>query len=155
MAYKGGMSMDFNPAILWLAALIFFIVVEIATVGLTTIWFAGGALIAEIGQLFKAPFWLQVVLFLAVSVVLLLFTRPLAVKYINKNRTKTNVNSLVGKQAIVIEDIDNIKSLGRVRLQGIEWMARTADPEEKAQVDDVVHILAVEGVKLIVTKEKQ
>lgn len=147
--------MDFNPAILWLAALIFFVVIEIATVGLTTIWFAGGALIAEIAQLLNAPFWLQVVLFFVVSIVLLVVTRPLAIKYINRNRTKTNVDSLIGKQAVVIEDIDNIKGLGRVRIQGIEWMARTKNPDEKPHVNDVVHILAVEGVKLIVTEAKQ
>lgn len=147
--------MDFNPAILWLAALIFFVVIEAATIGLTTIWFAGGALIAEIAQLLNAPFWLQVVLFFVTSITLLVVTRPLAVKYINKNRTKTNVDSLIGKQAVVIEDIDNIKGLGRVRIQGNEWMARTKDYDEKLHVNDVVHILAVEGVKLIVTEEKE
>lgn len=146
--------MDFNPAILWLAALVIFIIIEIATVGLATIWFAGGALIAEIAVLLHAPFWLQVVLFFTVSFILLLFTRPLAVKYINKNRVKTNVDSLIGKQAVVIEPIDNVKGEGRVRVQGMEWMARTRDDSEKPAVDDVVNIQAVKGVKLIVTTVK-
>ena len=147
--------MDFSPAILWLAILIICIVIEVATVGLTSIWFAGGALIAELAQLLNAPFWLQTVLFFAVSLVLLFVTRPLAVKYINKNRTKTNVDSLIGKQAVVIEPIDNVSGQGRVLVQGMEWMARTADDGEKIASDAVVNIQSVNGVKLIVTSAEK
>lgn len=147
--------MDFNPAILWLAILVVCIVIEIATVGLMSIWFAGGALIAEIAQLLSAPFWLQTVLFFAVSLVLLFVTRPLAVKYINTNRTKTNADSLIGKQAVVIEPIDNVKGQGRVLVQGMEWMARTVSDDEKAAVDAVVNIQSINGVKLIVTSAEK
>ena len=78
----------------WLVLLILFIVAELATMGLTTIWFAGGALIAAIAAALHAPLVLQVALFLIVSIVLLFFTRPIAVKYFNKDRVRTNVESM-------------------------------------------------------------
>ena len=67
--------------IIWLVLLIVAIVAEVLTMGLTTIWFAGGALVAIFAAILNAPVWLQVVLFLVVSLVLLIFTRPVAVKY--------------------------------------------------------------------------
>lgn len=142
--------MEMNPAILWLVALIIFVAIEIATVGLTTIWFAGGALVAEIAELMSAPFWLQVVLFFAVSIALLIFTRPLAMKYINKNQTKTNVDSLIGRQAVVTEDIDNIRGHGKALVQGMTWTARAKD-DTLISANEIVNIEAVDGVKLIVT----
>ena len=62
----------------WLVALIVFIIIEFVTMGLTTIWFAGGALVASVAAAFQAPIWLQVTLFLVVSLLLLFFTRPIA-----------------------------------------------------------------------------
>ena len=96
-------------SVCWLGILIVLVIIELATLGLTTIWFAGGALIAFIASLLGASIAVQVVLFLAVSVVLLFFTRPLAMKYVNKNRIKTNVDSLIGQKAIVLTDIDNLR----------------------------------------------
>ena len=87
-------------SVLWLAVLAVLLVIEIATLGLTTIWFAGGALIAFLVSLAGGPLWLQITLFLIVSVVLLLFTRPLALKYMNKGVEKTNVDSIPGKAAL-------------------------------------------------------
>ena len=87
-------------SVLWLAVLAVLLVIEIATLGLTTIWFAGGALIAFLVSLAGGPLWLQITLFLIVSVVLLLFTRPLALKYMNKGVEKTNVDSIPGKSGI-------------------------------------------------------
>ena len=84
--------------IIWLAILAFFLVVEAITAGLATIWFAGGALAAAIAAYLGAEIWLQILLFLAVSIILLIFTRPLAVKYMSKDLEKTNVNSLIGKK---------------------------------------------------------
>ena len=95
--------------IFWLVLLIVAIVVEVLTMGLTTIWFAGGALVAILATLLHAPIWLQVILFMAVSLLLLFFTRPVAVKYFNKDRVRTNVESLIGRQAIVTAEIDNLR----------------------------------------------
>ena len=98
--------------------------------------------------------WLQVVLFVAASLVLLYFTRPIAVKYFNKDRIKTNAESLVGQQAIVISEIDNLQGIGQVTVGGQEWTARTTREGITLPVGSVVVIKAINGVKLMV-EEKQ
>ena len=135
---------------LWLVLLILFIVAELATMGLTTIWFAGGALIAAIAAALHAPLVLQVALFLVVSIVLLFFTRPIAVKYFNKDRVRTNVESMIGRQAIVISEINNLEGVGQVTVSGQEWSARSRNEAQQIPVGTVVVVCAVSGVKLIV-----
>lgn len=144
-----------NYTILWLIALVLFIFIEIATMGLTTIWFAGGALIAVIAAALGAPVILQVILFLAASLALLYFTRPIAVKYFNKDRVKTNAESLVGRQAIVISEINNLQGIGQVTVGGQEWSARTAEDDMHLPVGSVADIVAIHGVKLIVKERKE
>ena len=85
---------------LWLVVLIVSIGVEVATLGLTSIWFAGGAVVAVIVAAVHGPVWLQILLFFAVSLLLLFFTRPIAVRYFNRDRVRTNVESMIGRQAI-------------------------------------------------------
>lgn len=138
--------------ILWLAALIVLLIVEFLTMGLTTIWFAGGALIALIAALCGAPLWLQIVLFIVVSIVLLLVTRPIAMKYWNKDRIKTNAESLIGQTALVTEEIDNLKAKGVVIVNGNEWTARSAD-NRLISKDAVVIIKEIQGVKLLVEEK--
>lgn len=135
--------------IFWLVILIAALIVEVLTMGLTTIWFAGGALIALIAAALGGPLWLQIGVFLVVSIVLLIFTRPLAVKYFNKDRVRTNVESLVGKQAIVLSRIDNVQGIGQVSVSGQEWSARSYTDNEKMEQGAVVTIVAISGVKLI------
>ena len=100
--------------IMWLIVLAVFLVIEAITVGLTTIWFAGGALLAAIASVLGASVLVQWILFLVVSLVLLIFTRPLAVRYMNKGVPKTNVNSLIGEKAVVIQKINNLEQTGQV-----------------------------------------
>lgn len=138
--------------IAWLVILAVLLVIEIATLGLTTIWFAGGALAAFLVSLAGGSLWLQIVLFLAVSVILLIFTRPLAVKYMNNNVQKTNVDSIPGETAVVILAIDNLKAEGQVMVNGLEWSARSKDGR-RIEEGKVVRVTAVEGVKLIVEEE--
>ena len=147
--------MDLNMTVLWLAILVVLVVIELLTMGLTTIWFAGGALVATIASLFGAPLALQVILFLAASALLLCFTRPIAVKYFNKDRVRTNAESLVGRQAIVISEIDNLQGIGHVNVGGMEWSARTRVDGVKLPVGTVTTILAINGVKLIVEERKE
>ncbi len=147
--------MDLNMTVLWLAILVVLVVIELLTMGLTTIWFAGGALVATIASLFGAPLALQVILFLAASAFLLYFTRPIAVKYFNKDRVRTNAESLVGRQAIVISEIDNLQGIGQVNVGGMEWSARTRVDGVKLPVGTVTTILAINGVKLIVEERKE
>lgn len=138
---------------IWLIIFVACIIVEIATMGLATIWFAGGSLIAAVAAAAGAPVWLQIILFFAVSLVLLYFTRPLAVKYFNKNRLKTNVESLIGRQAIVISEINNLQGIGQVTVGGQEWSARSVDENKEIKVGTVVVIREISGVKLMVEEQ--
>jgi len=138
---------------IWLIIFVACIIVEIATMGLATIWFAGGSLVAAVAAAVGAPVWLQVILFFAVSLVLLYFTRPIAVKYFNKDRVKTNVESLIGRQAIVISDISNLHGTGQVTVGGQEWSARSVNENQEIKVGAVVVIRAISGVKLMVEEQ--
>ncbi len=135
---------------LWLIIMITCLFIEAMTVSLVCIWFAGGALIALIAAALHAPLWLQVILFLLVSLVLLFFTRPIAVKYFNKDRIKTNAESLVGKQAIVTAQINNLKATGEATVNGQHWTARSAVDSVVITEGAVVEIKDIKGVKLIV-----
>lgn len=141
--------------VIWLVVLILMIVAEVVTLGLSSIWFAGGALIALLAALLSLPVWIQILLFLAVSMALLLFTRPVAVKYFNKDRIRTNVEGLIGRQAIVISEIDNLQGIGQVTVGGQEWSARSEEDGILLAAGCVVRIVAVSGVKLIVREDEQ
>ncbi|MDD3369441.1 MAG: NfeD family protein [Lachnospiraceae bacterium] len=149
------MNFGMNYTMLWLALLVVFVVIELVTMGLTTIWFAGGALVATILAVAGAPLWSQIVLFVVVTVILLFFTRPIAVKYFNKDRAKTNVEGMIGKQAIVISEIDNLQGIGQVNVGGQEWSARSVQPEVTIPIGAVVVVREVQGVKLMVEERKE
>lgn len=140
--------------IAWLILLAIFLAVEAATAGLTTIWFAAGALAAGAAAYFGGDIVLQLIVFFVVSVLLLLFTRPAAMRLMNQSSHATNVNSLVGKRAIVTEEIDNLHQIGKVQLQDIDWMARSMTDDIRIEKDAVVVIREVRGVTLIVEKEQ-
>lgn len=135
--------------IVWLAILIVLVLIEIITLGLTTIWFAGGALAAFIASLLGAGIPVQITLFVVVSLLLLGGTRPYAVKHFNKERIKTNAESLIGSCGIVLEDINNLEATGTVQVNGLEWSARAADDSLIAKGKEVL-IEKISGVKLIV-----
>lgn len=134
----------------WLILFIIFIVFEIATLGLTTIWFAGGAIVAFILALADVHIGIQIVVFFSVSFLLLFFTRPLAQKYINKNTVKTNVDELIGKVVKCSETIDNFNEMGSVRINGNDWMARTVADGMTIPKDTLVQIVEIQGVKALV-----
>lgn len=141
--------------ILWLIILAVLLLIEALTVGLTTIWFAGGALAAAIASGMGAGILIQWSLFLVISVTMLIFTRPLAVRYMNRGVEKTNVNSLIGRKAVVIQKISNLEQTGQVRINDIEWMARSTSDEVTISENSIVMIEEVQGVKLIVREEKE
>ncbi len=141
--------------LIWLGILAALLFIEAITAGLTTIWFAGGALIAAIASYAGANLTIQILLFLCVSVVLLIFTRPVAMRYFNKETVQTNANSLIGKKAVVIQEIDNLAQTGQVRINDIEWTARSVDDKAKIEKDTIVEIREIQGVKLIVKKTDQ
>lgn len=135
--------------IFWLVMVAVMLVIEIFTLGLTTIWFSLGAVAAAVAAGVEAPLWVQILLFSVVSVVIMLLVRPFAMKVMNRDRIKTNIEEVVGGQAEVIEAIDNQKEQGRVRFRGVEWMARSKDGSA-IEVGAVVTVEAVSGVKLLV-----
>lgn len=136
--------------VFWSVLIIVCMLIEIITVGLTSIWFAGGALAALIACGLHAPVPVQAALFFAVSLVLLLFTRPFAIKYLNPRRTRTNYEEAIGQKVRVTEEIDNSKETGRVTLKGMEWTARSALDQVVIPVGEIAEVTAVSGVKLIV-----
>lgn len=138
--------------IFWLVMVAVMLVIEIFTLGLTTIWFSLGAVAAAVAAGVGAPLWVQILLFSVVSVVIMILVRPFAMKVMNRDRIKTNIEEVVGGQAEVIEAIDNQKEQGRVRFRGVEWMARSADGSTIA-VGTVVTVEAVSGVKLLVKEQ--
>ena len=137
-------------SVFWLALLVVLLVIELATLGLTTIWFAGGSLAAFLVSLFYDQLAVEIVVFAAVSAVLLIFTRPFAVKYINRNRVKTNTDSLIGQTAVVTEAVDNLAGTGQAAIAGQTWTARAKEDGIKIQEGSVVTVLKISGVKLIV-----
>lgn len=141
----GGNSMN----IIWLAAMIAFIVLEVSTVSLTCIWFALGALAALIAALCHAPVWLQLVWFFVVSVLTLIATRPLVKKFINAKTQPTNADMLIGQTCVVLEPISNLSETGAVKVGGKVWTARSIDGTVFAPGEKVVAV-RIEGVKLIV-----
>ena len=141
--------------IIWLGVLAVLLVIEGLTTALTTIWFAGGALAAAIAAGIGMGIVPQLLLFFCVSLVLLFFTRPAALKLMRKDTEKTNVDSLLGKTAVVIQKIDNLAQTGQVRINDIEWLARTSDDKEIIPEKTVVTITEVRGVKLIVKVKKE
>lgn len=147
--------MQMNNTVFWLIVLVVLIATEIATMGLTTIWFAAGALVAAIISLLGGNVWWQVGIGLVVSLLLLFFTRPIAVKYFNRERVRTNVESLVGRQAIVISEVNNLQGTGQVNISGQEWSARASSDSVTYPVGSVVNVVAISGVKLIVEERKR
>ena len=141
--------------LIWLGILAALLFIEAIPAGLTTIWFAGGAFIAAIASYAGANLTIQILLFLCVSVILLIFTRPVAMRYFNKETVQTNANSLIGKKAVVIQEIDNLAQTGQVRINDIEWTARSVDDGVKIEKDTIVEIREIQGVKLIVRKTDQ
>ena len=136
--------------ILWLALMVVFLVTEAATVTMVSLWFAAGSLAALAASLLHEPVWLQVVLFLAVSALLLAALRPMARKHFTPKLSKTNVDAVVGSRGYVTADIDNVSATGTVKLGAMEWTARStagcAIPK-----GTLVQVDKIEGVKAFVT----
>ena len=140
--------------IFWLILFVIFLIIEILTMGLTTIWFAGGALVAFILAYVGFGLPVQIIVFLLVSIALLVLTRAIAMKFFNQERQKTNAERLIGQKAVVLEKIDTLHGTGRAEVNGMEWSAKTDDAEETIEAGEVVVIEGIQGVKLIVNKEE-
>ena len=136
---------------IWIVAAIIFIIIEAATMGLATIWFAFAAIAAWLVQIIGVPPLGQIAVFLIVSAVLLYFTRPIALKYFKVGRTKTNADRLVGETGKVTEEINNLNAKGLVKISGQIWTSRSLE-NNVIPIETLVKVERIDGVKLIVSK---
>ncbi len=135
--------------IFWAAAIILFGVAEAVTAQLVSIWFVVGAIASLIAAIFSASIPIQIIVFIAVTILALVITRPLVKKYIHPKKEYTNADKVIGQTGIVAEDIDNIKATGQVKVDGKVWTARSADNSIIPTGNEII-IDRIEGVKLIV-----
>ena len=137
-------------AIFWLAAMVIFIIAEATTVTLVSIWFAVGALGAILIALLGGGLTLQVTVFLALAIVLLIFLRGAVRKHFTPRITRTNVDSVIGATGIVVTPVNNIAALGQVQINGVEWSARSTDGTHIG-AGALVKVDKIEGVKVLVS----
>ena len=137
-------------AIAWLVLMVLFLVAEASTISLVSLWFAFGCLAAMIVSLVGGPLWLQMVVFILVSVVTLLLLRPLVRKYVTPKMSPTNVDSVLGSEGFVTTPIDNLTASGQVKLGAMFWTARSTTGA-KIPADTLVRVDRIEGVKVFVS----
>lgn len=140
--------MNIVLSFVWTALIIIFAIIEGMTMGLTSIWFAIGALVALLASAIKLPFWVQLLVFSLTSILMIIYTRPVAKKVLKIGENKTNIDSLIGKKGIVLKEINDYQT-GQVKVKGQIWTAKNAASGPLHEGDEV-EIIAVEGVKLIV-----
>ncbi len=144
--------MSFIMAVLWLVVMIVLVIVEVVTLGLVCIWFAIGALFAAVVAVFGGPWWLQLIAFVVVSAVTLIFTKPIAKKYFTDKIQKTNSEDLVGKKVMITEEVNNSLATGVAVASGLEWTARSKEDGITFEKGEFALVHAIEGVKLILVK---
>ncbi|MBR4670983.1 MAG: NfeD family protein [Butyrivibrio sp.] len=147
------MNIISTAAAFWLILTVILAIVELATVGLVTIWFAAGSFIAMFFAAFGASIPVQIAVFALVSVICIAAVRPLAAKYLNNNVEKTNIDSIIGKRLVVKVEIDNLKESGKVDFEGSTWLARSEDNNITIPEGAEVTVVRVEGNKLIVKRD--
>lgn len=145
--------MEVSLAIFWLVLAIVMAVIELATMGLVTIWFTIGAVFALLLSLFGTPLWAQILVFVVVSALVLVLVRPIAAKYVNNRTVKTNIDALIGRKLVAKEDIDNLKGTGKVDMDGTTWRAVSTMDNIVIRKDELVRIVKVSGAKVIVERE--
>ncbi len=141
--------MEFTMLLFWIVALVVLIIVEAVTAQMLTIWFAAGAAGAIVAERLGAEMWLQWVVFVAVSAVALVATRPLVKKLTKTKVQPTNADRCIGQTAVVTEEINNIEGRGQVHVNGVTWTARSLDGTVFKK-DEKVTVERIDGVKLIV-----
>ena len=141
-----------NMMTFWLILMIICIIVEIGTVGLVSIWFAGGSLVACFLDMAGVHVVVQVVAFFVVSLLLLAVTRPFASRWLNRSRKKTNYEGVIGKVVRITERIDNIDGKGSALVNGQEWTARSESDNITFEQGELAQVINIDGVKLIVKK---
>ena len=138
--------------IIWLSLFVVMLIVEALSTELVSIWFSFGALIALIVSFIdKVPWWVEVIIFIVVSIATLIAMRPVLKRYFKTNVIKTNVDSYTGKRGYVIEDIEYLKP-GAVKIGDVSWTAIPIDKDQKILENEIIEVVSVSGNKLIVRK---
>ena len=134
----------------WLGVVVVSLIAEALTAGLVSIWFVPGALASMVLSFFEVPLFVQIPLFLVLSVACIVLSRTvLRDVFVNRKRIRTNVDAIVGARAVVTERVDNLAGCGQVRVDSQIWSARSMDPDIVFEAGEVVQVMAIEGVKLI------
>ena len=136
----------------WFGVIILAIVMEISTVALVSVWFIPAAIVSLILSFFNVELWIQVVVFIGVSLLLLIFLRPITTKLLKIKKTPTNADSLIGEKVVITETVDNIQSTGAGKIQGKVWSVKSYDDNVTYTPGDVVTVVEIQGVKLICKK---
>ena len=134
---------------IWLILMIVLIVAEAATVGLTFLWFAVGALGALVAAVLGAELWIQIVVFLVLSALALALVRPFVAKLLLPKKEATNADRIIGKSAVVTQEINNLLGTGQVKIAGQPWTARSQH-DVVIPAGAEVKVLRIEGVKVFV-----
>ena len=140
---------------IWLFLVVVLLIIELVTVGLTTIWFAAGSASAFLLSLAGLGIGWQIGVFLVVSIVLFVFTRPWAMKYVNKKSEKTNYEGVIGRTVKVTQEINNTEQTGKAVYDGQVWTARSADDNTVIEAGQLARVVRIEGVKLIVREKEE
>ena len=140
-----------NLLIMWIALAIVFAVIEAITFQVVTIWFAVGCVGAIIANVVHASPLVQLIVFVALSILTLVIARPYLKKFTKTKIQPTNADVCIGKQAIVTEEINNALSTGQAKIRGVIWTARSFEDNTVIPEGTTVTVKAIEGVKLIVT----
>lgn len=144
-----------NLLIMWIALTIVFAVIEVLTLQVVTIWFAVGSLGAIIANVVNASPLVQLIVFVALSILTLVIARPYLKKFAKTKLQPTNADVCIGKQAVVTEEINNALATGQAKIRGAIWTARSAEENTVIPEGSMVTVLAIEGVKLIVTADNR
>ena len=138
--------------VFWLIAAGVFFIIEMATIGFLVFWLGIGALLAMLTSFVTDSIFIQALVFVVTSTLLLIFTRPLVDKFIKTPKElKTNAYSIIGKKAIVISKINNIEGNGQVKIDGDVWSAKSVDDTDIPK-DTEIEIVEIDGVKAVVKK---
>lgn len=146
--------LQYSDALIWLVLMVIFLVTEASTSALVSIWFAAGSFVALLIAVLGLSVWFQILIFLIVSVIILILSKPFVQQHVNQKVVKTNADRVIGALGTVTEDIDNIKGTGQVNILGQHWSA-LSENNEVIPKGTIVIVQKIQGVKLLVTIKKE
>jgi len=142
--------MNYMP-FFWIAVILLSVFAEAMTTALVAIWFMPSALVATVLAFFKVPLFVQILVFVILSAMFIIFSKTIFNKTLRLRHTPTNADAVIGEQAVVTEQICNLENRGLVKVRGQLWSARSAD-DTVLDPGEIVSVISIEGVKLICRK---